>query len=195
MQNQSAHQEVRALLKALPRRRATHELSLDLQIAASKEAARRQKWANAPALLVRMNNTFQLWKTNMARPLALPCAGGIVSAVLVFSMFVQINPVRANSLADDQPTALYTEPAAKTLAPFEPPTADAEIEVSIDEQGRVADYRVVAGNPKLNVEVRRSVERTLLFTEFVPATSFGQAIPSKLRLTLRRGASAITVKG
>ncbi|MBM3759029.1 MAG: hypothetical protein FJW36_02155 [Acidobacteria bacterium] len=195
MQNQSAHQEVRALLKALPRRRATHELSLDLHISASKEAARRQKWASAPALLVRMNNTFQLWKTNMARPLALPCAGGIVSAVVVFAMFVHIHPVRANSLADDRPTALYTEPAAKTLAPFEPPTADAEIEVSIDEQGRVADYRVVEGNLEMNLEVRRSVERTLLFTEFVPATSFGQAIPSKLRLSLRRGASAITVKG
>lgn len=195
MQQENAHHEVRALLKALPRRRANHDLSLALQIAASKEAARRQKWANAPALLVRLNNRFELWKANMMRPFALPCAGGIAAAVLVFTMFIQIHPVRANSLMDDRPTALYTEPAAKTLAPFEPPTADAEIEVSIDELGRIADYRVVNGNPKLNLEVRRSVERTLLFTEFTPATSFGQAIPSKLRLTLRRGASAITVKG
>jgi len=192
---ESAHHEVRALLKSLPRRKASHELTIALQIAASKEAARRQKWANAPALLVRMRNHFELWKANMMRPLAVPCAGGIMSAVLVFAMFVQINPVRANSLMDDRPTALYTEPAAKTLAPFEPPTADAEIEVSIDEQGRIADYQVIAGNPKLEVEVRRSVERTLLFTEFTPATSFGKAVPSKLRITLRRGASAITVKG
>jgi hypothetical protein len=195
MHKENAHHEVRALLKALPRRRSTPELSLALQIAASKEASRRQKWANAPALLVRLNNRFQLWKANMMRPLALPCAGGIAAAVLVFAMFIQIHPVRANSLMEDRPTALYTDPAAKTLAPFEPPTADAEIEVSIDEMGRIADYRVVDGNPKLNIEVRRSVERTLLFTEFTPATSFGQAIPSKLRLTLRRGASAITVKG
>ena len=195
MQQENAHHEVRALLKALPRRRANHELSLALQIAASKESSRRQMWANAPALLVRLNNRFELWKANMMRPFALPCAGGIAAAVLVFNMFIQIHPVRANSLMDDRPTALYTEPAAKTLAPFEPPTADAEIEVSIDELGRIADYRVVEGNPKLNLEVRRSVERTLLFTEFTPATSFGQAIPSKLRLTLRRGASAITVKG
>ncbi len=195
MQQENAHHEVRALLKSLPRRRANHELNVALQIAASKESSRRQMWANAPALLVRLNNRFELWKANMMRPFALPCAGGIAAAVLVFAMFIQINPVRANSLMDDRPTALYTEPAAKTLAPFEPPTADAEIEVSIDELGRIADYRVVEGNPKLNLEVRRSVERTLLFTEFTPATSFGQAIPSKLRLTLRRGASAITVKG
>ena len=195
MQKENAHHEVRALLKALPSRRPNHDLSLALQIAASKEASRRQKWANAPVFLVRLNNRFQLWKANMMRPLALPCAGGIAAAVLVFTMFIQIQPVRANGLVEDRPTALYTDPAAKTLAPFEPPTADAEVEVSIDELGRIADYRVVNGNPKLNIEVRRSVERTLLFTEFTPATSFGQAIPSKLRLTLRRGASAITVKG
>lgn len=195
MHQENAHQEVRALLKALPLRRPNHDLSVALQIAASKEASRRQKWANAPALLVRLNNSFQLWKANMMRPLALPCAGGIAAAVLVFTMFIQIHPVRANSLMDDRPTALYTDPAAKTLAPFEPPTADAEIEVSINEMGRIAGYRVVDGNPNLNIEVRRSVERTLLFTEFTPATSFGQAIPSKLRLSLRRGASAITVKG
>jgi hypothetical protein len=195
MQTENAHHEVRALLKALPRRRASHELSLGLQIAASKEAARRQKWANAPAPLVVLKNRFDLWRANMMRPLALPCAGGITVAVLGFAMFVQIHPVRANDLVEDRPTGLYTEAAAKTLAPFEPPTADAEIEVSIDEQGRVADYEVVKGNPSLNIEVRRSVERTLLFTEFTPATSFGQAIPSKLRLSLRRGASAITVKG
>lgn len=195
MQKESAHHEVRALLTALPRRNASHDLRMALHITASKEAARRQKWANAPAFLVRAKASFELWKTNMMRPLALPCAGGLTAAILVFAMFVQIHPVRANSLMADQPTALYTEPAAKTLAPFEPPTADAEIEVSIDEQGRIAGYAVIEGNPVLNIEVRRSVERTLLFTEFTPATSFGQAVPSKLRLTLRRGASAITVKG
>ena len=195
MKQENVHHEVRDLLQALPRRRANPGLTLALQISASKEAARRQKWANAPAFLVRMKNTFDLWTTNMMRPLALPCAGGIAAAVLVFALFVQIQPVRATSLMADRPTNLYTGPAAKTLAPFEPPTADAEVEVSIDETGRIADYRVVAGNPKLNMEVRLSVERTLLFTEFVPATSFGQAVPSKLRLTLRRGASSITVKG
>ena len=195
MKQENAHHEVRDLLQSLPRRRANPGLTLALQISASKEAARRQKWANAPAFLVRMKNTFDLWTANMMRPLALPCAGGIAAAVLVFALFVQIQPVRANSHMADRPTNLYTGPAAKTLAPFEPPTADAEVEVSIDEMGRIADYSVVSGNPKLNIEVRRSVERTLLFTEFIPATSFGQAVPSKLRLTLRRGASSITVKG
>jgi hypothetical protein len=195
MKTESPNQEVRELLHTLPRRKPTSDLHLTLKIAASKEAARRQRWATAPAFLVRMRNAAALWQANLMRPFALPCAGGLAAAVLVFTMFVHTYPVRANSIAGDIPTALYTEPSAKTLAPFEPPTADAEIEVSIDEVGRIADYRVVAGNLKLNLEVRRSVERTLLFTQFTPATSFGQAVPSKLRISLRRGAAAINVKG
>ncbi|MFN7544484.1 MAG: hypothetical protein ACK5TN_17015 [Acidobacteriota bacterium] len=195
MRRAQADQEIRGLLRELPRRRVSGDLALELQITASKEAARRRMWAAAPALLVRIRSTFELWKANMMRPLAVPTMGGLLAGVMVFAMFVQIHPVRANSLAADRPTGLYTEAMAKTLAPFEPPTADAEIEVSIDEQGRVADYVVVAGKATFNVEVKRSVERTLLFTEFTPATSFGQAVPSKLRLTLRKGAAAITVKG
>jgi len=191
----NVNNQMRDLLRSLPRRRAGEDLHMQLHITASKEAARRQKWSNAPELLVRMRNSFELWKANMMRPLAVPCAGGLAASLLVFAMFVHTYPVRANSLMNDQPTALYTQATAKTLAPFEPPTADAEIEVSISDQGRMADYRVVSGNPALDLEVRRSVDRTLLFTEFTPATSFGQAIASKLRLTLRRGTSAITVKG
>ena len=195
MNQENSKDEVCGLLHALPNRRVSPELHMQLQITASKEAARRQKWANAPIFVVRMANAFELWKANMMRPFAVPCVGGLTAAMLIFVMFVETYPVRANSVMADQPTALYTEAAAKKLAPFEPPTADAEIEVSISDQGRIADYRVVSGNPELDIEVHRSVERTLLFTEFTPATSFGQAIPSKLRISLRRGASAMTVKG
>jgi hypothetical protein len=195
MSMKSANDEIRALLRGLPQRRINPELNLNLQIGASKEAARRRLWANAPAPLARLRRQYELWKANQMRPFALPCAGGLAAAMMVFTLFVQIHPVRAYSLLDDRPTGLYTPSAAKTLAPFEPPTADAEIEVLIDEQGRVSDYRLIAGNPQLDREVQRSVERTLLFTEFTPATSFGQRVPSRLRLTLRRGEAALTVKG
>lgn len=195
MSQQTELKEMKNLVQALPRRRVPAGLHFELRIAASKEAADRRRWASAPELLVRLKERFRLWQTNMMRPLALPCAGGLTVAVLVFTMFVHTYPVRAHSVEGDTPTALYTGPSAKTLAPFEPPTADAELEVMLDEQGRISDYRVVAGSMGLDVEVRRSVERTLLFTEFTPATSFGQTVASKLRLTLRRGSSSVTVKG
>jgi hypothetical protein len=195
MHSSDTQNEIRDLVRGLPQRRAPEELRLMLKINASKEAAKRRKWAAMPAFFVRAGEAFELWKTNMMRPLALPCAGGLTAAILVFTMFVETYPVRANSLAADIPTALYTEPMAKTLAPFEPPTADAEIEVMVDEQGRVANYWVVGENAELKGELKASVERTLLFTEFTPATSFGQAVASKIRITLRRGNSGITVRG
>jgi hypothetical protein len=195
MREEQERDDIRDLVRGLPAKRAPEELRLALRIAASKESSNRRRWAAMPVPFVRLRESFELWKTNMMRPLALPFAGGLTAAILVFSMFVHTYPVRANSLAGDIPTSLYTSPMAKTLAPFEPPTADAEIEVTIDELGRVANYAVVGGDEVLEEQLKRSVERTLLFTEFTPATSFGQAISSKLRITLRRGSSALTVKG
>lgn len=187
--------EVNILMRGLPKRRVPANLHYELKIAASKVASERRRWASAPELLVRLRERFQLWQANMMRPLAVPCAGGLTVALLVFTMFVHTYPVRAYSLEGDTPTALYTGPSAKTLAPFEPPSADAELEVTIDEQGRISDYHVVEASKGLDIEVNRSVARTLLFTEFKPATSFGQTVTSKLRLSLRRGSSSITVKG
>jgi hypothetical protein len=195
MHSEQTQKEIRNLVRGLPSRRAPEEFRLILKINASKEASKRRKWAAMPALLGRAREAFLLWRQNMMRPLALPCAGGLTAAILVFTMFVETYPVRANSLASDTPTALYTEAKAKTLAPFEPPTADAEIEVVVDEQGRLADYWVVGETVQLKGELKASVERTLLFTEFTPATSFGQAVSSRVRISLRRGSSAITVKG
>ncbi|MDX2267984.1 MAG: hypothetical protein NW208_07750 [Bryobacter sp.] len=195
MSTQESQQEIRQLVRSLPARRAPEELRLMLRINASKEASWRRRWSIAPAPFARLREEFELFKANLMRPFAVPAVGGLTAAILVIAMFVQTYPVRANSLAEDIPTSLYTEPSAKAFGPFEPATADAEIEVSIDEMGRVANYRVVSGEAPFADEVRRSVERTLLFTEFTPATSFGQAIPSKLRITLRRGSSSLTVKG
>ncbi len=195
MRLEHAQDEIRDLVRALPARRAPDHLRLGLRIAASRESAHRRKWASMPEPLVRLRDAFHLWKANMMRPLALPCAGGLTAALLAFMMFVHTYPVRANSLAHDVPTALYTEAMAKTLAPFEPPTADAEIEVALDEQGRISDYSVVGQADLMDLQVKRSVERTLLFTEFTPATHFGQPVASKLRITLRRGSSSLTVKG
>jgi hypothetical protein len=64
----------------------------------------------------------------------------------------------------------------------------------VDEQGRMIDYAVVAGAGVLaNAAVRRRLENMLLFTEFTPATSFGQPMTSKMRIWFRT--SRIDVKG
>ncbi len=68
------------------------------------------------------------------------------------------------------------------------------VDVNVDGQGRMIDYVVVSGAGSLKNDVlRRSLENTLLFTEFDPATSFGVPMNGKVRLVLR--SSSIDVKG
>jgi hypothetical protein len=56
------------------------------------------------------------------------------------------------------------------------------------------DYTVLSGAGALaNTTTRRRLEAALLFTEFTPATAFGQPMAGKLRLSLRN--SRIDVRG
>lgn len=192
---EDSQQEIRQILRSLPQQQMPADLRRRIQIAASRESAKRRRWTQTPEWFYRLQAAFQLWSANMMRPLALPCAGGLTATVLIFSMFIHTYPVRANSLNNDIPTALYTPPSARTTPPFESSVADVEIEVSITEQGRFAGYEIVAGSQAWSPEVQRSVARTLLFVEFTPATSFGQPVASVMRISLRKGDSNITVKG
>jgi hypothetical protein len=71
---------------------------------------------------------------------------------------------------------------------------DVVVDVAVDDQGRMIDYTVIAGASVLaNPQVRRRLESALLFATFTPATSFGQPLPSKMRLWFH--SSRIDVRG
>jgi hypothetical protein len=54
-------------------------------------------------------------------------------------------------------------------------------------QGRSLDYSIpVDMTPGVTKELRKSIENTLLCTQFTPATMFGLPKAGKLRITLRR---------
>ena len=68
------------------------------------------------------------------------------------------------------------------------------VDVTVDEAGRMVDYKIVSGfNFLTTAEVRRSLENRLIFTEFTPVTQFGQPISGKLRISFRD--SEVDVKG
>ena len=128
------------------------------------------------------------------RPLAFPVAGGVCSAIVLFSTWVvPTYPVRAaNSV--DVPTILNTVATVKGTAPIGVAGGDIVVDVLVDGQGRMIDYSVVSGTRVEKDEaLRRRLDNFLLFTEFVPATSFGQPTVSRLRLTL--GSNRVDVKG
>jgi hypothetical protein len=131
---------------------------------------------------------------NVMRPVALPFAGGLFSAIVLFSMWVvPTYSVRASSTYDI-PTMLSTEAEIKGANPVSAANGDIVIDVNVDDQGKMIDYKIVSGEHLVQEQgLRRRLENMLLFTEFVPATSFGRPTPARMRLSLH--AFQVDVKG
>jgi len=192
-------QELQAGLRSLPRRVATPGLTTSLRVIASRErqrrlTAQRGRWGR----LTEWSDRLSLQVSNLMRPLALPLAGGVFSAIVLFGVMLGSTfPVRANTNGfDDVPTMLTTSASVKGLGPisFWDDGDSVVVDVSLDGQGRMVDYRIVSGADLLqDAAMRRRLENKLLFTEFVPATAFG--IPTTSRLCVRIGASRVEVKG
>ena len=181
-------------LRSLPAREPQPELRTSLRIIASIECQRRLAKRGLSATVGLWRDRLELFPDNFLRTIALPMAGGVASAVVLFSMcVVPAYPLRAHTTVD-VPTVLTTQVAVKGMAPFFGGGDDVVVDVTVDEQGRMIDYAVVAGaNALSNGSLRRRLENVLLFTEFTPATSFGQPMSSKTRLWFRT--SRIDVKG
>jgi hypothetical protein len=181
-------------LRSLPVREPQLELRTSLRVIASRERQRRLATRSLTAMVGMWRDRFELFSENFWRAIFWPAAGGVASAVVLFSMcVVPAYPLRAHTTAD-VPTVLTTQVAVKGMAPFFGGGDDVVVDVTVDEQGRMIDYAVVAGASALaNASLRRRLENVLLFTEFTPATSFGQPMSSKTRLWFRT--SRIDVKG
>ena len=188
------YQRIREALRSLPRRIPPDDLTVRLRVAASQ--ARAQS-ANGAGRWTQWRDRFQLTLTNLMRPLALPLAGGLCAALVLFSALVPtFTPAFAMDKTEapwDVPTMLTTEPMVKYMAPIAFGEADAVVDLNIDDQGRIVNYSIVSA-PGQTEQLRRSIENSLLFTEFWPATSFGKPVAGTIRI-LFHNSSHIEVKG
>jgi hypothetical protein len=189
MLQRSGRDPVVDTLRSLPRLRPPARLNSSLKVMASREAQRLVRGRS----LTRMDR-FRLSFDNLMRPLALPFAGGVFSAVILFSMWVVPSfPVHA-STTSDVPLGIQTDASVRRMAPIAAtPEMDVVVDVTIDGVGRMVDYSIVSGDVPNDASLRRSIEGFLLLTSFTPATAFGQPVEGRLRLTLR--SSHIDVKG
>jgi hypothetical protein len=182
--------EMRALrdaLRNLRSRRVPERLTVALRVTASQERMRRLRrisWASAVRHAVEDAN---LWFNNLLKPLALPFAGGVTTAAMFFSMFVSTYPLRGRMIDADVPTVLYTEAAFKSMVPIEFSDDDLIVDLLVGNEGRVLDYRIVGGGGAKDPAMRRAMVNLMLFSEFKPATAFGQPVSGRIRVSFRRG--------
>lgn len=176
---------VRSSLRALRESQIPDHVKMSLRVVASREAHRRRMYAGLRGWVRQRAELFQLTVNNLMRPLALPAAGGLMSAVFLFSMVLTNYHGIQRQPVDDVPTILATAASMKTSL-FLAEELNQEllnIDVLVDEQGRAIEYRLPTG---ASPELRRRIGNSLLFTRFEPATAFGQPTPSWVRLSYRR---------
>ena len=111
---------------------------------------------------------------NLMEPVAIPAVAGLCSALLLFGILIHSFAIPTPAITDDVPLRLSTEPRLKSMAPFSFSAGEPGlfVEIYVDKQGEVADFRVLNGphDPALIAKLRNF----LLFTRFDPATSFGR---------------------
>jgi hypothetical protein len=109
---------------------------------------------------------------------------GVTAAVLFFMLIAGINPLVVNAAANtDGPTIdLYVGPKLK-YSPFPAEIGHhgdqaIVVETIVGANGRVQDFRIISDND--SQELRREVERSLIFTHFEPAREFGRPVTSRV---------------
>jgi len=178
----AAMERTQALLLSLGRRPAPPELATRIRVAISQERNSSMQ-RRLQAYGVRFENAFNMFM--------LPATAGLVTAILVFGLFVGFF-VQAPSIpaGNDVPTALYMPPRLAS-SPFMDGMSEGPIviEAFVDYTGRLQDYRIISGED--NAEIRKQLDRSLLFTVFEPAKSFGQPTSGRVVISF----SNVSVKG
>ena len=174
------------VLARLGSARVPEDLSLKLRLAISHEASR---------LRTSQIGNLILHVQNALRAFMVPATTGLVATVLVFGVLIGLltspPPVHAN--ASDVPLMFSTDPELQPSSfGFSMGVTSEDslvIQAYVDANGRVQDYRIIAGSqsPRDIHELRNM----LILTTFRPATWMGMPRPGTAILSF----SKISVKG
>jgi len=169
-QLQSAR-NLRLDLRSMSRTPAPGGLIAQLRVLASHERERRLRRASFSSWFGYWAGRMRLRFDSLMRPVALPVAGGVISALLVAGVWVPATPSKQSVGDVPLPLWVYAGPSGKDVRSVR---ASCEVLLTIDERGRVTDYIVTSG------EMTPDLGDMILRSRFNPATVFGQPTPSRL---------------
>lgn len=186
---------VRQALRGAPERPMPAHLVFALRSLASKEAARRRYYAGLRGAVRAALERAALWMNNLMRPVALPAAGGLVSAVFLFTLVLTNFQGIVRDHPNDVPLAVVTAPTVRSVLFDLSDDSEVTLDILVDEKGRVLDFVVPESYASMAThEARRRLAAMLLMTSFNPATAFGQPVSGWVRVKFR-GRSEIDVRG
>ena len=167
-------------LSRLPVRVPPAGLQRTLRIAAAAERSRLMKGG------FNWQDRLRLAFRNMMRPFAVPAMGGVVSAIVLFSVIMPSIAIHVRPMLNDVPLNVFTDASAKYFAPIGLSESELVLDLVVDSEGRMVAYTVVTGSELLrDATLKRQIENNLLFTEFTPATMLGGRTSGRIRLQLK----------
>jgi hypothetical protein len=197
--------KIREQLRAMSRPAVPAALTAKLRVIASHEIQRRARSVSIGARFEHLLGNVRLMFDNMMRPVALPFAGGLLSALLMFGSVMPRLEFQSQ-FHNDVPTNMLTDPDGQIsdftqdsstwgrdlnrhylslnelprLAPVDAVVSSDETSVvlTIDPNGKVVAWDGGHLTPEL--------ESIILFSRFTPATLFGQPTWGKKQLVFRR---------
>lgn len=178
---------VQTALRAAPVRKVNRQMALSLRSLASREAARQRRQVDLRARVRDLSERLTFWASGLMKPLALPAAGGLAAAMLLFiAVMTNFQGIISVPQPGDIPTILATEAQLKSTLLDTAPD-EISVEVLVNEQGRVIDYSLPKSlDLTARQELNRVIGNSLLFTQFHPATTFGQPTSGWVKVTFRR---------
>jgi len=173
------------------------QLAARLRVLASHERQRQLSRATFHSRLEFWSVRVRLWFDNLMRPVALPFAGGLVSALVLFSLLVPSLSFR-HDLTDDTlivdpdgqvvflgSSGPYTPPSTLVDTPrIEPVYADSPddanvVWLAVDGDGKVAGYSLTRG------QLTPDLQNIIMISKFNPATFLGMPTPGLVKVVQR----------
>ena len=177
-------QHMRASLRDMARPHVPAALATELRVMASHECARRVARKTLSTRVAHWVTAARLAFDNMMRPFAVPVTGGVMSALVMFSLLVPSLSFPHNHsyeppLAVAETDVQWGDPDGKIVgasadhARLLPGSAviygnEVSLTLLIDERGHVQDYYLYGG------ELTDEMKSLILLSQFTPATVSGQ---------------------
>ena len=169
----SAHYEsmlqMRANLRSMAAPAMPARIRVNLRDLAAQERIRQMSRMSFPERLQNWLSSAQIRLDNMMRPVALPFAGGVLSALLLFGTWIPTITATPRTYGMDVSAPIFTDPSLNLNRSNPVPHGpNVVVQLIIDERGKVADYVVIQGQDS------EELRNFILFSNWNPGTFFGK---------------------
>jgi hypothetical protein len=176
------YRKLAVLLSRAPRVLPPSDLAVRIKVSAAQlqhSLDPRSRWQ-------RFRDRAEVVLDNVFRPVTLPATGGIVSAVFVFLLVLQLMAPGITVQANPNDVPLSIMQPAELIALSDSPGSWAPeqhdnelslphgllLDVTVDAKGQMVDYQILSGPH--TPEMQHQLDQMLLFSRFNPMRSFGR---------------------